>query len=361
MTIEFPLPRFIVQCNFAFLVTSIFLITFIFTNVSFSRKVNNRFLSICFYTFLLTVSDNLRYITYHLPEPDIWRYLSTASGYTLRPVIIYLLVSLAGRRCKAKIGYSSTIPLYINGAIAFLSCIPSFHGLMFDFTAQNAFVRGTFGFLPYICCALYLVLLMYFIFKKTIIIRSELTIIFVIVVLGAIATAMESQLKFDLILSQTLMIGTVFYYLFMNVQVYKRDTLTELENRRCFYLELEKIKKKEFCIVSMDLNDLKLFNDTKGHAAGDEALVTCTEIMQECFPKKCKLYRTGGDEFMAICEGYSLFQVQEITSRFQNKLSSTIYRVACGASEYHPGYDVEKVISESDRLMYENKRQLKEK
>lgn len=359
MIIAFELPRFLVQCNFASVITSILLITFLATNVSFTRNVNRRFISILLCSLMLTVTDNMRFITYHMTEPNIWRYIASASGYTLRPVIIFLFFTIAVRRSKTKLGFTVTIPLYINGLVSFASCIPAFHGLMFSYNPQNKFVRGTFGFLPYICCAIYIILLLYFIIKKNAVLRSEQMVVFVIIVLGAIATAMESVLKFDLILSQVLIIGSVFYYLFFNVQIYKRDTLTMLENRRCFYLELDKIKKKHFCIVSMDLNDLKLYNDTQGHAAGDEALITCTEIMSESFPQKCRLYRTGGDEFMAICEGYSYLQAQYIIMRFQHALSTTKYRVACGAAEYSPGDDVEKVIAESDRLMYEDKKLLK--
>ena len=48
-------------------------------------------------------------------------------------------------------------------------------------------------------------------------------------------------------------------------------------------------------ILSMDLNNLKLYNDTKGHAAGDRALITVTEIMDDVFARHAKLFRTGGD------------------------------------------------------------------
>lgn len=359
MSFDMSLPRLIIQCNFATIVTCILLATFIFTNTSFTKKVSARFLSICFSTLFLTLSDNIRFITAHLPEPNIWRYLSASAGYTIRPLIIFLLATLAGRRSKTKLRFWITIPLYINGLISFLSCLPPTRGIMFNFDAQNNFIRGPFGILPYICCALYLTLILYYIIKKTVIIPSEITIIVVVMVLGAVATLMESQFKYDLILSQVMFIGTVFYYLFFNVQVYKRDTLTQLENRRCFYLQLDKLEKNEFCIISMDLNNLKIYNDTKGHAYGDEVLITCTEIMRKSFPKKCKLYRTGGDEFMAILKNCTLEQSKELIKKFQDNLSQTIYKVACGASVYHPGDNFDKVIAVSDMAMYENKRLLK--
>lgn len=361
MAIEFTIPRFLVQGNFASVITCLLLIVFLFTNVSFTKKVNRRFISIIFCCLLLTVSDNIRYLTFLQTEPGIWRYLSAAAGYTLRPIIIFLFVTIAVRRSKTKIGFFPTIPLYINGLLAFISCIPPYCGIMFDFSTQNVFIRGPFGMFPYFCCALYVILLLYFIIKKNAVPQSEQFIVFFVIFLGAIATAMESLLKFDLILSQVLIIGTVFYYLFFNVQIYKRDTLTMLEDRRSFYLSLDKLKAKTFCIVSMDLNNLKLYNDTYGHAAGDEALVTAAEVMISSFPKKCKLYRTGGDEFMAVCKGYSLDHTKMIIEKFQKNLSVTPYSVACGTALYTPGDDIDDVIAASDKLMYKNKKLLKEK
>lgn len=361
MGFSLSFPRLLIQCNFASVITCIFFSTFILTNVSFTKKVNAVFLTICFSILFLTASDNIRFITYHMSEPDIWRYLSAAGGYTLRPFIICLFLPLTGQRSKARLTIWLMIPLILNTVIAFLSWLPPFRGLMFDFDAQNVFIRGPFGWLPYFCCIFYLLVNLYFIFRKTVIIHTEILILIVILVLGGIATAMESIMAFDLLLAQVYMIGTVFYYLFLNVQIYKRDTLTQLENRRCFHLALERSKKKKFSIVSMDLNDLKLYNDNHGHAAGDEALVACTEIMIKSFPRKCKLYRTGGDEFMAVLKGYSYAQALDAVGKFQYNMEKTPYRVACGIAQYNPGDNLEEILTLSDQAMYKNKQQLKQK
>lgn len=359
MSLYFTLPRLIIQCNFAAAIILILLGTFITTNVSFSKEVNARFFTIAFSALILTISDNMRFITAKMAEPTIWRYLSASAGYTIRPLVIFLLATLAGRRSKTKLKFWILFPLIFNALIAFLSCLPPFRGLMFDFDAQNNFIRGVFGFLPYIVSAFYMALILYLIIIKTVVNHTEVIIIIVMMLLGCIATAMESIFKFDLILSQVLIIGTVFYYMFFNVQVYKHDTLTNLENRRCFYLEIEKLKKTNFILISMDLNDLKLFNDTLGHAGGDDALITCTEYMLKHFDKNCKLYRTGGDEFMCICKNLSVQDVEKKILDFQKDLSSTMYRVACGIAQYHFGDDMDKIISVADASMYENKKLIK--
>ena len=109
----------------------------------------------------------------------------------------------------------------------------------------------------------------------------------------------------------------------------------------------------------MDLNNLKVINDTQGHAAGDKAIVTVTTEMLRAFSKYATLYRTGGDEFMAIFKKSSISEVVNLVSVFQENLKKTEYQVACGYASYKPGDDIDKIISLSDERMYENKVNLK--
>ena len=109
----------------------------------------------------------------------------------------------------------------------------------------------------------------------------------------------------------------------------------------------------------MDLNNLKVFNDTKGHAAGDRALITVSQIMDDVFFKYAKLFRTGGDEFMAIFTKKDKVFIEKLVEDFQTALQSTEYQVACGIAEYTPGDDIEKVITLSDERMYSHKVKLK--
>ena len=50
----------------------------------------------------------------------------------------------------------------------------------------------------------------------------------------------------------------------------------------------------------MDVNRLKIVNDSQGHAAGDELLQGAASCMKKCFDSCGKVYRTGGDEFIAL-------------------------------------------------------------
>lgn len=109
----------------------------------------------------------------------------------------------------------------------------------------------------------------------------------------------------------------------------------------------------------MDLNDLKKFNDTEGHAAGDLAICTSVKCMNNAFSKFGKVYRTGGDEFMALFKNKSEVKVLEAINIFQTNLSKTRYKVACGIAKYTPEDDFEEIVSKADSHMYSNKKILK--
>jgi diguanylate cyclase (GGDEF)-like protein len=55
--------------------------------------------------------------------------------------------------------------------------------------------------------------------------------------------------------------------------------------------------------VMLDLNGLKLANDTYGHEAGDELINIAADCMRKAFYVTDRIYRIGGDEFAVILDG----------------------------------------------------------
>ena len=82
------------------------------------------------------------------------------------------------------------------------------------------------------------------------------------------------------------------------------DALTGLRNRRAYEEDMKALaedpRRGELIYMTLDLNGLKAANDALGHEAGDEMLVAAARIMKECFGPFGELYRTGGDEFIAL-------------------------------------------------------------
>jgi len=88
--------------------------------------------------------------------------------------------------------------------------------------------------------------------------------------------------------------------------IYKSQTdeMTGLLNRRAYeemiYEHNDVPEEDNFIYMSIDANGLKVINDTKGHAAGDELLIGVAQCMKRSLGSYGHLFRTGGDEFIAI-------------------------------------------------------------
>ena len=82
------------------------------------------------------------------------------------------------------------------------------------------------------------------------------------------------------------------------------DELTGLPNRRCYEGDLAEYRlhelKEDFVLLAIDVNGLKKVNDSQGHAGGDELIKGAANCLTLSVGKSGKVYRTGGDEFMAI-------------------------------------------------------------
>lgn len=88
--------------------------------------------------------------------------------------------------------------------------------------------------------------------------------------------------------------------------IYKSNTdeMTGFYNRRAYDMAEKELEKsgidENFVYVSIDINGLKVVNDSIGHAAGDELILGACTCMKEAFGNYGKLFRIGGDEFVAI-------------------------------------------------------------
>jgi diguanylate cyclase (GGDEF)-like protein len=97
----------------------------------------------------------------------------------------------------------------------------------------------------------------------------------------------------------------------------ERDALTGLLNRKTFDAAvmqalLEQPGASTRCddplpscaaqhwLAIMDIDHFKRVNDTYGHLIGDEVLLLLVQIMRTCFRSSDRLFRFGGEEFVAL-------------------------------------------------------------
>ena len=91
-------------------------------------------------------------------------------------------------------------------------------------------------------------------------------------------------------------------------QIAFTDPLTGLANRRAFDDALlgctEAVRNgRQPIIVVIDLDQLKVINDTSGHQVGDEAIRTVARALTERIRANDQAFRIGGDEFALIIHG----------------------------------------------------------
>ena len=84
-------------------------------------------------------------------------------------------------------------------------------------------------------------------------------------------------------------------------------------------LEMRKAESLQMplCVVIMDIDNFKTFNDTYGHLAGDDALRTLGEVIRACVRDKDIACRYGGEEFSIILPGTRLPEAAEAADRIR--------------------------------------------
>ena len=144
------------------------------------------------------------------------------------------------------------------------------------------------------------------------------------------------------------------------------DQMTGFFNRRAYETDIMNYNKslanKEYVYVSMDLNGLKTTNDTLGHDAGDKLISGAADCMKKVFGKYGKLYRIGGDEFVAVIfpEAYILEDLKTDFKKLLRSWSETnglVLSASCGyvKSSDHPGLTTYELAKLADNDMYKAK------
>lgn len=277
-----------------------------------------------------------------------------AVGYSVRPMIVYLFVKLSLRNDQITRAsqFLILLPMQLNTLAAFSAF---FTDIVYTYNSSNEFVRGPLGYFTHIVGVFYMILLMVLTVRRFCSrAYSEGLIIFLILTVNVIAMFTESFMGMLGSQRTAYALSIVFYYLFFNVESFKRDPLTNALNRRCFYIDSEKRIDELTAVVSIDLNDLKKINDTEGHAKGDEAICTIVKTIDKVIPKGCILYRTGGDEFMMLCIKTEHNTVKKMLADIRSEMKNTPYTCALGAA-FTDGEDFDSICARADAEMYKDK------
>lgn len=150
------------------------------------------------------------------------------------------------------------------------------------------------------------------------------------------------------------------------------DMLTEAMNRNAYenmskYLDEQEIELKTTGVVLLDVDDLKVINDTYGHEKGDEALKLCYQCIRQAFKNEKNCFRIGGDEFAYVYHSEEKDQIPSCISILdrilKEKTRDFVYplSISSGYAYYIPDTDIDfkDIVRRSDTMLYRQKRRKK--
>ena len=231
---------------------------------------------------------------------------------------------------------------------------------MFSIDDAHIFHRGPLGFLPFVVAGLYCVFLVYILIKRSN--KKSTEIIPIVFLCFALFSGLVLPFVYGKayahIFCSIIAIALFVYYVFLILQLTTIDTLTGLLNRQAFYADIGRNPENITALLSLDMNGLKTINDTGGHAAGDDALVTLAVCFTRALKRGQSCYRVGGDEFVIVCRKASRSEVMKLIERIKNAVAETKYSCSIGYSyRSDAGESVDDLLQKSDEMMYADKAQ----
>ncbi|MCW9013410.1 MAG: GGDEF domain-containing protein [Gammaproteobacteria bacterium] len=153
------------------------------------------------------------------------------------------------------------------------------------------------------------------------------------------------------------------------------DPLTGLNNRRYFEMQLEKEwkraerKKESITLLVVDIDYFKIFNDSYGHAEGDECLQQVAHILKKSLHRPSDIIaRIGGEEFVALLPGIDAAGALTVAQTMQENLQqaalvhgtspvSDYVTVSIGIAAANPGDEVTSLglFKAADKALYRGK------
>jgi diguanylate cyclase (GGDEF)-like protein len=153
------------------------------------------------------------------------------------------------------------------------------------------------------------------------------------------------------------------------------DELTGLYNRRGFLnvgkqsLALARRMGKEGNLFFVDLDDLKLINDTYGHPEGDLVIQQAAKSLTDTFRQMDTIARLGGDEFAILAVNTSPDFINTVRKRVDenlavyNKGAGKGYRISMSvgavAFDCRTPVSIEDLLGRADEVLYAEKKKRK--
>ena len=285
---------------------------------------------------------------------SLLRPMLTAYKYSVFPFILIAISQItanqeqaAWRKALTLAPAAVVVPIYFTSQWTRLVCY---------FSEENSYLGGLLPSLPYVVFGGYCVL---FLIRNHVYFRqysrtNRFAAFFIAFAAlfgtGLYLLVLENE-NFGGIFSAAILL----YYMLLYIHLAQIDPLTKLLNRQSFYQDLKLREHKITGVVSVDMNDLKVLNDTQGHEAGDTALKTVAACLRENCGRGGVAYRVGGDEFIILFFSTGGVLMEEAVQNIREALQKTPYACAFGSAMCPSIAALKDAIRESDRRMYVDK------
>lgn len=151
-----------------------------------------------------------------------------------------------------------------------------------------------------------------------------------------------------------------------------KDSLTGLYNHRCLTTHLppllsnlSKTGNRKLAAISFDLDRFKNINDHWGHSIGDSILQNVAQILRDALRAGDNLYRTGGDEFLALIQNVqTLEQSYSLAHHLCSLIDETYFvvgeevvpiTISAGIGFYQRGERAQSLLRRADEALYRAK------
>lgn len=153
------------------------------------------------------------------------------------------------------------------------------------------------------------------------------------------------------------------------------DGLTGISNRKTFddrlktMTEEAKREQRQLCLLMIDVDHFKKFNDTYGHLLGDQVLKIVALAIKEVVKGRDIVARYGGEEFAVILPDTPIKGGEIVGETIRKTISSKELKrkdtgesygqitVSIGVTLFNPAYDKpEDMIARADKALYTSKK-----
>lgn len=348
------------EINAIGIIIDIFLIALCCLNTTIDKNRRNGIFICAVLLFIVSTLANIKsYImNNNIYNTSIILTLIQSICFMITPMLPCLLLV---NYTNVKIGYkiSFLVPIIVN----FILCIATnFTPILFGFTNELLYIRGTLYILPIIiACITLMFSLHHLATKANYLLLSDNIFLIVILSTSALCFLFEKIFDFSYFFYNVSSVCILVYFAAINGFECRKDVLTKTFNRNYLESYLPKIEKKSAVLLMLDLNNLKKLNDSLGHLNGDMMIVKLASTLISCFGDKGRIFRYGGDEFLVVVTNYKYFdEIDDFIKRFNELSKLEGISVAYGYSMYIPNENtIESAIKEADSNMYSFKREMK--